>query len=38
VSNPDHPGHSFTVGSLLVILVVVAAIVFALVMGIHSFG
>ena len=38
VTNPDHPGRSFTMGSLLVILVVAAAIVFALVMGIHSFG
>jgi hypothetical protein len=38
VTNPEHPGRSYTMGSLLVILVVAAAIVFALLMGIRSFG
>lgn len=38
VSNPEHPGRSYSMASVLIILVVLAAIIFALLMGIHSFG
>jgi hypothetical protein len=38
VENPQHPGRTYVMGSMLVALVVLAALVFALVEGIHSFG
>ena len=38
MDNPQHPGRSYVMGSTLVAVVVLAALVFALVVGIHSFG
>jgi hypothetical protein len=38
VDNPQHPGRTYTTGSLLVALIVAAAFVFALLMGVHSFA
>jgi hypothetical protein len=38
VDNPQHPGRTYTMGSLLVALIVAAAFVFALLMGVHSFA
>jgi hypothetical protein len=38
MDNPQHPGRSYATGSMLVAAVVVAAFVFALIMGVHSFA
>jgi len=38
VDNPQHPGRAYTMGSMLVALIVAAAFVFALLMGVHSFA
>jgi uncharacterized iron-regulated membrane protein len=38
VDNPQHPGRTYTMGSMLVALIVAAAFVFALLMGVHSFA
>lgn len=38
VDNPQQPGRTYVMGSTLVGVIVLAAFIFALVVGIHSFG